>query len=251
MSFDYQQALFHVGVRVPDLEAAMAALGGGLGLTWAQVVGAGPGAVDARARAAHRPASLHLLVRRPAARRAAAGRDRVDVGRRRPARRAPPWACGSTTSGPRSSVSLRRGGRSRRRRRSPENGYGVDGVRPLARRLPARTRRQRPCARGSTGGGPADRSTERRVGRSRVASSPGFEAMATQKLAETIAHPVARIIRKSRFCDRNVVVDLDCPAGDRPPLVAAFVVVVPCGGDPEPLAVGGLQHAVKIDESGR
>ncbi len=37
MSFDYQ-ALFHVGVRVPDLEAAMAGLGPSLGLTWAQVV---------------------------------------------------------------------------------------------------------------------------------------------------------------------------------------------------------------------
>ncbi len=34
--FDYQQ-LFHVGVRVPDLEAAMAELGAGLGLTWAEV----------------------------------------------------------------------------------------------------------------------------------------------------------------------------------------------------------------------
>ncbi len=38
MSFDFQQALFHVGVRVPDLEAAMAALGSGLGCAWAQVV---------------------------------------------------------------------------------------------------------------------------------------------------------------------------------------------------------------------
>jgi catechol 2,3-dioxygenase-like lactoylglutathione lyase family enzyme len=38
MPFDYQQALFHVGVRVPDLEAAMAALGDSLSLTWAQVV---------------------------------------------------------------------------------------------------------------------------------------------------------------------------------------------------------------------
>lgn len=38
MSFDYQQALFHVGVRVPDLEAAMAELGSGLGLTWARIV---------------------------------------------------------------------------------------------------------------------------------------------------------------------------------------------------------------------
>jgi hypothetical protein len=38
MPFDYQQALFHVGVRVPDLEAGMAALTAGLGLTWAQVV---------------------------------------------------------------------------------------------------------------------------------------------------------------------------------------------------------------------
>ena len=38
MSVDYQQALFHVGVRVPDLEAAMAELTAGLGFTWAQVV---------------------------------------------------------------------------------------------------------------------------------------------------------------------------------------------------------------------
>jgi hypothetical protein len=38
MPFDYQRALFHVGVRVPDLEAAMAELGAGLGVTWAEVV---------------------------------------------------------------------------------------------------------------------------------------------------------------------------------------------------------------------
>lgn len=38
MTFDYQRALYHVGVRVPDLEAAMAELGSGLGVTWAQVV---------------------------------------------------------------------------------------------------------------------------------------------------------------------------------------------------------------------
>jgi catechol 2,3-dioxygenase-like lactoylglutathione lyase family enzyme len=37
-SFDYQGALYHVGVRVPDLEAAMAELGPALGITWAQVV---------------------------------------------------------------------------------------------------------------------------------------------------------------------------------------------------------------------
>jgi lactoylglutathione lyase len=35
---DYQATLFHVGIRVPDLEAAMAELGAGLGLTWAAVV---------------------------------------------------------------------------------------------------------------------------------------------------------------------------------------------------------------------
>jgi catechol 2,3-dioxygenase-like lactoylglutathione lyase family enzyme len=33
-----QRAPYHVGVRVPDLEAAMAELGPALGLTWAQVV---------------------------------------------------------------------------------------------------------------------------------------------------------------------------------------------------------------------
>jgi catechol 2,3-dioxygenase-like lactoylglutathione lyase family enzyme len=38
VSFDYQQALYHVGVRVPDLEAAMTQLGAGLGVTWAEVV---------------------------------------------------------------------------------------------------------------------------------------------------------------------------------------------------------------------
>ena len=38
MSFDYQQALFHVGARVADLEAAMAELGSGLGFAWARVV---------------------------------------------------------------------------------------------------------------------------------------------------------------------------------------------------------------------
>jgi catechol 2,3-dioxygenase-like lactoylglutathione lyase family enzyme len=35
---DYQSALFHVGIRVPDLETAMAELGDGLGLAWAPVV---------------------------------------------------------------------------------------------------------------------------------------------------------------------------------------------------------------------
>lgn len=38
MTVDYQRDLFHVGVRVPDLEAAMAQLGEALGLTWAAVV---------------------------------------------------------------------------------------------------------------------------------------------------------------------------------------------------------------------
>jgi lactoylglutathione lyase len=35
--FDYQESLFHVGVRVPHLETAMEELGAGLGLTWAEV----------------------------------------------------------------------------------------------------------------------------------------------------------------------------------------------------------------------
>ena len=35
---NYVGALFHVGVRVADLEAAMAELGDGLGITWASVV---------------------------------------------------------------------------------------------------------------------------------------------------------------------------------------------------------------------
>ena len=35
---NYVGTLFHVGVRVADLEAAMADLGGGLGITWASVV---------------------------------------------------------------------------------------------------------------------------------------------------------------------------------------------------------------------
>lgn len=35
--FDYQ-ALFHVGIRVRDLEAAMAELSAGLGITWARVM---------------------------------------------------------------------------------------------------------------------------------------------------------------------------------------------------------------------
>ncbi len=34
----YDTGLFHVGIRVPELEAAMAELGDGLGLTWAEVV---------------------------------------------------------------------------------------------------------------------------------------------------------------------------------------------------------------------
>jgi catechol 2,3-dioxygenase-like lactoylglutathione lyase family enzyme len=36
--FDYQAGLFHVGVRVPDLDAAMLDLTAGLGITWAPVV---------------------------------------------------------------------------------------------------------------------------------------------------------------------------------------------------------------------
>lgn len=35
---DYNAALYHVGVRVPDLEKAMAELGDGLGITWAGVI---------------------------------------------------------------------------------------------------------------------------------------------------------------------------------------------------------------------
>jgi hypothetical protein len=35
---DYVGTLFHVGVRVPDLEAAMAELDAALGITWASVV---------------------------------------------------------------------------------------------------------------------------------------------------------------------------------------------------------------------
>jgi catechol 2,3-dioxygenase-like lactoylglutathione lyase family enzyme len=38
MAGEYNDRLFHVGVRVPDLEAAMASLGPALGLTWAAVV---------------------------------------------------------------------------------------------------------------------------------------------------------------------------------------------------------------------
>ena len=38
MSFAYEQALYHVGVRVRDLEAAMDEIGKGVGITWAQVV---------------------------------------------------------------------------------------------------------------------------------------------------------------------------------------------------------------------
>ena len=35
MSFAYEQALYHVGVRVRDLEAAMDEIGKGVGITWA------------------------------------------------------------------------------------------------------------------------------------------------------------------------------------------------------------------------
>jgi catechol 2,3-dioxygenase-like lactoylglutathione lyase family enzyme len=35
---DYNDALFHVGVRVPDLESAMRELSDGLGITWAEVI---------------------------------------------------------------------------------------------------------------------------------------------------------------------------------------------------------------------
>jgi catechol 2,3-dioxygenase-like lactoylglutathione lyase family enzyme len=36
--FDYNGVLFHVGVRVPDLETAMKELSAGLGITWAGVI---------------------------------------------------------------------------------------------------------------------------------------------------------------------------------------------------------------------
>ena len=36
--FDYNDALFHVGVLVPDLEAAMTELSEGLGISWAAVI---------------------------------------------------------------------------------------------------------------------------------------------------------------------------------------------------------------------
>ena len=36
--FDYNKGLFHVGIPVPDLEAAMSAMGAGLGVQWAEVV---------------------------------------------------------------------------------------------------------------------------------------------------------------------------------------------------------------------
>ena len=35
--FDFNAGLFHVGVRVPDLEKAMEEIGTGLGITWAKV----------------------------------------------------------------------------------------------------------------------------------------------------------------------------------------------------------------------
>lgn len=38
MAFEYQQALFHVGFRVPNLEDAMAELNSALGITWAETV---------------------------------------------------------------------------------------------------------------------------------------------------------------------------------------------------------------------
>lgn len=37
MTFDYQQ-LFHTGIRVPDLDAAMTEIGGAMGVTWAEPV---------------------------------------------------------------------------------------------------------------------------------------------------------------------------------------------------------------------
>ena len=38
MEFGYLKTLFHVGIRVPDLESAMEEIGPALGLTWAPVV---------------------------------------------------------------------------------------------------------------------------------------------------------------------------------------------------------------------
>ena len=35
---DFQAAAFHIGMRVPDLESAMAELSTGLGVTWAEIV---------------------------------------------------------------------------------------------------------------------------------------------------------------------------------------------------------------------
>lgn len=38
MEFDYLKTLFHVGIRVPDLESAMEEIGPALGITWAPMV---------------------------------------------------------------------------------------------------------------------------------------------------------------------------------------------------------------------
>ena len=82
--------LFHTGIRVPDLEEAMAELGDGLGVTWAE-------ARENPAQTLWTPTDglqeIHLRytysAEAPAARRTAPGHRRLVLGRRRPHRRAP------------------------------------------------------------------------------------------------------------------------------------------------------------------
>ena len=74
--------LFHTGIRVPDLDVAMAELGDGLGLD----LGRGPrepGAdpVDPDRRAPGDPPPLHVLRGGPAAHRTAPGPGRFVLGR--------------------------------------------------------------------------------------------------------------------------------------------------------------------------
>ena len=183
MSFDYQQALFHVGVRVPDLEAAMAELTAGLGFTWAQVVERDQalwtperGQHTVRLRFTYScegPQHVELLQGEtgsmwdggdaPGVHHQGVWVDDVG-GRGRASRR-----CG---------VDARGGGTIAGERLRP------DGLRPLTRWLPARTSRRRRCARGSTVGGPGDRSTSAAVASGWPQSR--IRAVATQKPAETM-----------------------------------------------------------------
>ena len=116
--------LFHTGIRVPDLDEAMAELGDGLGLTWAEARESSPGTVDPDRWSPEDPPPLHLLGRGPPAHRAAPGSAWFVLGRQRPHRRPPSRCLGRRPPRARPSGSWRRAGRSSAPSATPGDGEG-------------------------------------------------------------------------------------------------------------------------------